>query len=547
MKLTIKITAIGILVMSLIIGSMLLIAIFTSRAGLEEKIGENQLALAKSTMEKIDRVLYNRLQEIKMIAQDEEFEDSLSGRDDFIESQEKVNKLLFLTGPWDDLEIFTKEGILIVGTDKEEIGKNINIHDEDCQIAFANVLENEKPYYSDVYISGETGKQTMVFAAILRDETKSKEPVVGVVLGQFSWPVIEEILDNLDSRAHLFNSEGLLLASNSPVHKGEYLSEAHQHQSIIEHTLENKEMYMVTNSLDDKYKALVSHTTQEGYLSYKGNDWILFLETPTEVAFTPVQKTTQNLLIAGLLIMIITIFITLFFARGITKPILKLKKSADKISKGYLSEEITVESKDEIGELAKSFDDMRYNLKTVVDEYEKIKGKEELMKKLELSMAEKEEVQKQIVIFKSAVEGAADAITLTDIDGNILYCNPAIEKMFGYGKGELNNKQISVLMSNPENMEKIHPILVKKGRWEDEDIYKKKNNKTLPVLVSISTIKDAEGRPTNVLGIVKDITERKKKTSSLEQFAKLSEGRELKMLELKKQVKELERKLGKKK
>ena len=55
--------------------------------------------------------------------------------------------------------------------------------------------------------------------------------------------------------------------------------------------------------------------------------------------------------------------VTFFISRRITKPIVNLRNAATEIGKGNLDAKIEVESKDEVGELAKSFDDMRLGLK----------------------------------------------------------------------------------------------------------------------------------------------------------------------------------------
>jgi len=72
-----------------------------------------------------------------------------------------------------------------------------------------------------------------------------------------------------------------------------------------------------------------------------------------------------------ILVIVLSILLGFFISRSISKPITKLKEMADKISKGNLAEPIKIEGKDEIGELAESFDDMRYSLKRVIDEYER--------------------------------------------------------------------------------------------------------------------------------------------------------------------------------
>lgn len=80
--------------------------------------------------------------------------------------------------------------------------------------------------------------------------------------------------------------------------------------------------------------------------------------------------------------LVLIISMGLIFSKNITKHIIRLRDEADKISKGNLAEPIEINTKDEIGELAESFDNMRYSLKMVIDEYEKMKGKEDMIKQL---------------------------------------------------------------------------------------------------------------------------------------------------------------------
>lgn len=86
-------------------------------------------------------------------------------------------------------------------------------------------------------------------------------------------------------------------------------------------------------------------------------------------------RTTRSImLVVSMVIFILSVVLGLFLSRSISNPLTKLKESADKISKGNLGEPVEVKTQDEIGELAESFDNMRYSLKMVIDEYEKMKG-----------------------------------------------------------------------------------------------------------------------------------------------------------------------------
>jgi len=83
------------------------------------------------------------------------------------------------------------------------------------------------------------------------------------------------------------------------------------------------------------------------------------------------KNTTRTLLIIILTAFIVSVVLGLYIARSISKPITELKDVADKISKGNLAEPIKIKTRDEIGELAEVFDDMRYSLKRVIGEYER--------------------------------------------------------------------------------------------------------------------------------------------------------------------------------
>jgi HAMP domain-containing protein len=66
-----------------------------------------------------------------------------------------------------------------------------------------------------------------------------------------------------------------------------------------------------------------------------------------------------SLLVAG-------VAVAIFIARGIVRPILRLREVADKISMGDLEAPVPVETRDEIGDLARSLGRMRASLKAAM-------------------------------------------------------------------------------------------------------------------------------------------------------------------------------------
>ncbi len=125
--------------------------------------------------------------------------------------------------------------------------------------------------------------------------------------------------------------------------------------------------------------------------------------------------------------------------------------------------------------------------------------------------------QEKIKIFANAVAGAIDAIVITDIKGLITHVNPAMERMYGYKKGEMIGKSTTVLNANPAMVKKAIATLKKTGSWNVEILQQKKNKKTFPALLSLSTVNDEQGKPIALMGAIRDITERKKAEKELKE------------------------------
>src|SRR4030042_226244 len=97
--------------------------------------------------------------------------------------------------------------------------------------------------------------------------------------------------------------------------------------------------------------------------NFRGLDWILILEHETKEIFAPINELRNGILIISLAITIFAILTSFLFSSSITKPITKLRDAAIRIGKGNLDTRIDVTSKDEIGQMASSFNKMSEDLK----------------------------------------------------------------------------------------------------------------------------------------------------------------------------------------
>ena len=113
----------------------------------------------------------------------------------------------------------------------------------------------------------------------------------------------------------------------------------------------------------------------------------------------------------------------------------------------------------------------------------------------------------------AAVEQSKSTVVITDTKGNIEYVNPSFTEITGYSAEEAIGKNTRILKSN-QNDDKIYSDLwstISSGKeWQGELLNKKKNGELFWELVSISPVKNIEGKITNFVAIKEDISEHKK-------------------------------------
>lgn len=105
------------------------------------------------------------------------------------------------------------------------------------------------------------------------------------------------------------------------------------------------------------------------------------------------------------------------------------------------------------------------------------------------------------------VESSTDSMVTTDKKGIITYCNRASEEMLGYGFEELVGRRASeFLEGGATELLKISALLRKRKKVQNlKTVIIRNDGKKIPINLSISTMKDEEGRVIGALGISKEI------------------------------------------
>jgi PAS domain S-box-containing protein len=130
-------------------------------------------------------------------------------------------------------------------------------------------------------------------------------------------------------------------------------------------------------------------------------------------------------------------------------------------------------------------------------------------------VTERKQSEDMMRLLKEAVETLPIGITISNIEGKIVYVNPVDAVMHGYTVEELIGKNAKIFAPvefwKPMTFDEIHGM----GGWRRESINMRKNGETFPVqLVSIA-VKNAEGQPIGIIMACEDITEQKRAEEEL--------------------------------
>ncbi len=160
---------------------------------------------------------------------------------------------------------------------------------------------------------------------------------------------------------------------------------------------------------------------------------------------------------------------------------------------------------------------------------------------------------------RSLIEASLDPLVTISPEGKITDVNEATIRVTGVARERLVGTDFSIYFTEPAMAREGYQQVFAKGFVTDYPLtIRHVEGRQTDVLYNASVYKDARGDVLGVFAAARDITAQKKaeaelaerrareleRLAELERFQKLTVGRELKMIELKKEVEELKRKTG---
>lgn len=253
----------------------------------------------------------------------------------------------------------------------------------------------------------------------------------------------------------------------------------------------------------------------------KGLGWNVILEYETSEIFAPVFVLRNILLVIILIAVLLALAIGIFVVRNVAVPIEKIKKATHRVSSGDYGTVIDIQTNDEIGQLAATFNKMSAHLKQTI-ETEKELAKIEAVAKSEKKNIEKlQSVNKELLLTlnklademaynEGILKSMADGLWVINEEGNTIDCNPSMIKMLGYDNKNDFLKLKPADVTPPEylkrTVQQISGALAGKNIATVLDLFKKDRSR-IPISIIASPVWNSNGHVTGALAIMRDMTE----------------------------------------
>ena len=405
-----------------------------------------------------------------------------------------------------EILISDADGNVRISTTKGIVDRNISETEyftkaRDGITYISQIIPSEVPIENE-FGQLEEGLPTMIVSTPIADRNR----IMGVACLRVDVKKISDLMRSIklgeSGETYLINKQGYMVTESR------FLSDLKKEGMVKKRTalvtkLINPETGKLTKSVAECLKGYEGYDG-DGYIDYRGVkvigfwswipelDWGVIAEIDFDEGYQAVHKLHRDVTTIMIFVTIGMMVLAIFLGQKMTAPILYLTEATRKIASGDLTQSVKINSRDEIGELANSFNIMT---KTITKRNEELQSTSNFM--------------------ESIFDAIKDTMTVLDKDGNILQVNKVA--MDAYGKDIIGKKCFCVykgrdtVCDNCPTMKSIETLSPATAEH-----YIKRDNKH--VSIASYPILDSEGKLKSVIKIVRDISEQKKLEQDLQKY-----------------------------
>ncbi|MCF6092479.1 ATP-binding protein [Microaerobacter geothermalis] len=396
-KIKVKILVFG-LSMSIIPFILLgILNIYSGQEKMEEFLQTKHSVIIQNSVEKLEMTIYHVLNQLKML------------RDTGLVHHQN-DDLYFLFGGFlknvpmaDSIIWINEDGEINFRLERRSVitAKNNNMINNQ---ELLNTLAEGKDYLGDVQVS-ETGLTMQLAVPIHRVNQGNGGLIVNINLKSlFSKIVSKPIGEN--AYIYILDKDYRLIG-HKDFSKVLYFDN-HSEDSLYRNLFQKKDLTKNQPVFLQSYVSLEEKEVVGTIQTVPLTNWMVVLEQYERDAFQSGRQLVMNLTLYTLLTASVVSVISIIFALFFSKPIEKIEKGVKNVTEGDMNTEIDIQTSDEIGSLAHSFNSMMRKLKENSDRL--IEEKKRL---------------------DTVVSGLGMGLILLDHDFKLRWVNKTIENWFG--------------------------------------------------------------------------------------------------------------------
>lgn len=485
----------GIMLLIGLIGSYF---VYVSNVKILGKDIEKRLKFsAHSYIDKLDRTLFERYGDIRLLASDPVIR---SRRSTPGEITGRLNAFREFHRVYASLSLFDLHRVRTADTAGLSIGKRHNFSE------YWPGIEDGKEFVMNLSYSESLMENVIHFAHVVRD---SRGEPFAVVVSRVPVSMLFDLMETPpevgvggEVEIDLVDGDGRIIYSN--YNKAGIFREILYDWEGIKAALDAGQTMGTMAHREGEGAEISAFAREPGYLDFRGNGWTLVLDVPAVAAFAPAVELRNELFTLFAAFGAISIIIVYLFSRRISAPLMSLSAAAAEVGKGNLDVKVAPASGDEIGGLSSAFNRMVESIREYRDKM--LNYSRELEKKKEALV----EAQ------KIARLGNWD----WDLENGALYWSEEVYSILGiHPEGFRPTNEAFLNRLHPDDKRAVEASMeeaLRTGGSGDITYRIVLPGGEIRTAHSVARVEhDASGRPVRVWGIVQDITEGKRAEEEL--------------------------------
>ncbi|HAZ48895.1 MAG TPA: histidine kinase [Cyanobacteria bacterium UBA11369] len=295
-------------------------------------------------------------------------------------------------------------------------------YDHRTEAWYLNPIKAGQPVWSQIYLWDSTPEYISIAASYpIKNKNNQIVGALGIdlLLSNISH-FLREINISQSARIFILERDGLVVASSSSEQpfmlvesKAKRLNVLQSSDELIRKTAKHlqykfgnfkdiKSSQEFSFNLNGEHQFVRVFPWQDRY----GLDWLVVVTVPERDFMDQINANTQTTILLCIVALFLSLQIGVLTARWVTNPILNLNSAAKQIAAGELNQSVEIQRRDEVGELAESFNRMAAQLQTSFGELQALNAAlSESQKQLEIyNQTLEEQVQQRTQELSQALE-----------------------------------------------------------------------------------------------------------------------------------------------